>query len=94
MSATARYPNASIVGAVPVLLFFAVPPPGIAVLGGRLENVLFGLSLPLGFVGSGTGLLFVVIVAIGGFSLGLMGVDMFVYHGTYTRDARLERDGT
>ncbi len=78
----------------PVLLFFSVPLPGIAVLGGRLENVLFGLSLPLAFVESGTWLLFVVVVAISGRSLRLMGVDMLVYHGAYTRDERLDRDGT
>ncbi|ELY80992.1 hypothetical protein [Natrinema gari] len=59
-----------------------------------LGNILLGLSLPLGFVGSGTGLLFVVVVSIGGLSLGLMGIDMLVYHGTYTRDERLGRNGT
>ncbi|RZH67195.1 hypothetical protein [Natrinema altunense] len=61
---------------------------------GGLGNILLGLSLPLGFAESGTGRLFVVVVAIGGLSLGLMGVDMLVYHGKYTRDERLDRDGT
>ncbi|ELY84152.1 hypothetical protein [Natrinema altunense] len=56
--------------------------------------MLFGLSLPLAFVESGTWLLFVVVVAISGRSLRLMGVDMLVYHGAYTRDERLDRDGT
>ncbi len=59
-----------------------------------LGNIFLGLSLPLGFAESGTGRLFVVGVAIGGLSLGLMGVDMLVYHGKYTRNERLDRDGT
>lgn len=58
-----------------------------------LGNVLLGVSLPLGFAGSGNWFLFVVVAGIGALSLGVMGVDMLVFHGKYTRDERLDRDG-
>ncbi|MFA9417482.1 hypothetical protein [Natrinema sp. HArc-T2] len=58
-----------------------------------LGNVLLGLALPLGFVGSDNGLVFAVVAGIGGLSLVAMGIDMLVYHGTYTRGERLDRNG-
>jgi len=59
-----------------------------------LGNILLGLSLPLGFVGSENSLFFVLVAAIGGLSLAAMGIDMLVYHGQYTRSERLDRNST
>lgn len=59
-----------------------------------LGNVLLGLALPLAFAGSDGKLLLVVVTAVGGLSLVLPGVDMLVYHGQYTREERLDRNGT
>lgn len=58
-----------------------------------LGNVLLGVSLPLGFAGSGNWFLFVVVAGIGALSLGVMGVDMLVFHGKYTRGDRFDRNG-
>ncbi|WP_254762066.1 hypothetical protein [Natrinema marinum] len=55
-------------------------------------NVLLGLSLPLGFAESG-GLLFLLLIGVGGLSLAAMGVDMLAFHGKYTRGERLDRTG-
>ncbi|ELZ16031.1 hypothetical protein C476_17497 [Natrinema limicola JCM 13563] len=59
-----------------------------------LGNILLGLSLPLGFVGSENSLFLVLVAAIGGLSLAAMGIDMLVYHGQYTRSERLDRNST
>lgn len=56
-------------------------------------NVLLGLSLPLGFAGSDS-LLFLLLTAVGGVSLAAMGIDMFAFHGKYTRGERLDRNSS
>lgn len=57
-----------------------------------LGNVLLGLSLPLGFVGTSTAeLALFVATGIGGLSLAAMGLDMLAFHGRYTRGEGLDR---
>jgi len=55
-----------------------------------LGNVLLGLSLPLGSVGSSDGTLFLAVTGVGGLSLAAIGFDMLVFHGRYSRGARLD----
>ncbi|MGQ3412333.1 hypothetical protein ACT4ML_08725 [Natrinema sp. LN54] len=57
-----------------------------------LGNILLGLAFPLSFANTG-GLLLLVVIAVGGISLMMTGVDMLVYHGQYTREERLDRNG-
>ncbi|ELY69961.1 hypothetical protein [Natrinema versiforme] len=57
-----------------------------------LGNILLGLAFPLTFADNGL-LLLLVVTAVGGLSLVIMGVDMLVYHGQYTREKRLDRNG-
>ena len=56
-----------------------------------LGNVLLGVALPLGAVGSDDTLVFAVVAGVGGLSLVAMGIDMLVFHGAYTRGQRLDR---
>lgn len=56
-----------------------------------LGNILLGLSLPMGFVGTAWDSLFVLVTGLGGLSLATMGLDMVVFHGTYTRQTPLDR---
>lgn len=56
-------------------------------------NILLGLSLPLGFVGTDSGLFLVVVTGLGGLSLAAMGIDLAVFHGQYTRGQYLSRKG-
>jgi hypothetical protein len=58
-----------------------------------LGNILLGVSLPLGVVDSGGLDIFLIVVALGGFSLAAMGLDMLAFHGKYTRGERLDHDG-
>lgn len=57
-----------------------------------LGNILLGLSLPLGFVGSGSDLFFVLVTGVGGLSLAAIGVDLLAFHGQYTRGTPLDHD--
>lgn len=57
-----------------------------------LGNVLLGLSLPLGFVGSADALLFLLVTGVGGLSLAAIGVDMLAFHGAYTQGTRFDAD--
>ena len=59
---------------------------------GGLGNILLGMSLPLGFVGTDNNLVFLGILGVGGLTLAAMGVDMLVFHGRYTRGKRLDHD--
>ncbi|KDE60079.1 hypothetical protein EL22_11785 [Halostagnicola sp. A56] len=56
-------------------------------------NVLLGLSLSFGFVGSDS-LFFLLLAAVGGISLAAMGIDMLAFHGKYTRGERLDRSAS
>lgn len=56
-------------------------------------NVLLGLSLSFGFVGSDS-LFFLLLAAVGGISLAVMGLDMLAFHGKYTRGERLDRNSS
>jgi hypothetical protein len=53
-----------------------------------IGNLCLGVALPLGFAGGEPVLL--AVIAIGGLSLAAMGVDMFLFHGAYTRGRRLD----
>ena len=58
-------------------------------------NVLLGVSIPLGILEAGGGpggLLFLILVSIGGLSLVAMGLDVAVFHGRYTRGERLDAE--
>jgi len=55
-----------------------------------LGNVLLGVALPLGFVGGGDELFFLVVTGVGGLSLAALGVDMIAFHGRYSRGERLD----
>jgi len=57
-----------------------------------LGNMLLGLTLPLGFVGTDDSVAFLVMTGLGGMTLAAMGIDMAVFHGRYTRGQRLNRD--
>jgi len=55
-----------------------------------LGNILLGMSLPLGFLGSSDALFFLLVTSVGGLSLAAIGVDMLAFHGLYTHGNRLE----
>lgn len=57
-------------------------------------NVLLGVALPLGFVGTDGSVAFLVTTGLGGMTLAAMGIDMAVFHGRYTRGQRLNHDTT
>jgi hypothetical protein len=57
-----------------------------------LGNILLGISLPLGFVGSSDALFFLLVTSVGGLSLAAIGVDMLAFHGVYTHGDRLDAD--
>ena len=56
-----------------------------------LGNILLGLSLPLGFVGTPWDLIFLLVTGLGGLSLTAIGIDMLAFHGTYTRRTPLNQ---
>ncbi|WP_254841044.1 hypothetical protein [Natronomonas marina] len=55
-----------------------------------LGNVLLGLSLPLGVFGTAGGSLYLLLAGVGGLSLALLGVDLLVFAGRYTRGTQLD----
>jgi len=56
-----------------------------------LGNILLGPSLPLGFVGTAWDLFFLLVAGLGGLSLTVIGMDLFAFHGTYTRQTPLDQ---
>jgi hypothetical protein len=56
-----------------------------------LGNILLGLSLPLGFVGTQWDVIFLLVTGLGGLSLTAIGIDMLAFHGTYTRQMPLNQ---
>lgn len=57
-----------------------------------IGNILLGISLPLGFVGSSDTLFFLLVTSVGGLSLAAIGVDMLAFHGVYTHGDQLDAD--
>lgn len=56
-----------------------------------LGNILLGLSLPLGFVGTELDVVLLLVAGLGGLSFAAMGLDLFVFHGRYTRQTPLNQ---
>jgi hypothetical protein len=56
-----------------------------------LGNMLLGVSLPLGLVGTSWDLVLILVTGLGGLSLAAMGIDMIAFHGTYTRQTSLNQ---
>jgi hypothetical protein len=57
---------------------------------GGLGNILLGLSLPLGFVGTAWDSIFLLVTGLGGLSLTAMGIDLVAFHGRYTQQTLLD----
>ncbi|ELZ41973.1 hypothetical protein C463_11920 [Halorubrum californiense DSM 19288] len=57
---------------------------------GGLGNILLGLSLPLGFVGTSWDSIFLLVTGLGGLSLTAMGIDLVAFHGRYTKQTPLD----
>jgi hypothetical protein len=57
---------------------------------GGLGNILLGLSLPLGFVGTAWDSIFLLVTGLGGLSLTAMGIDLVAFHGRYTNQTLLD----
>ncbi|OYR72654.1 hypothetical protein [Halorubrum ezzemoulense] len=57
---------------------------------GGLGNILLGLSLPLGFVGTAWDSIFLLVTGLGGLSLTAMGIDLVAFHGRCTNQTLLD----
>jgi hypothetical protein len=57
---------------------------------GGLGNILLGLSLPLGFVGTPWDLIFLLVTGLISLYLTVMGLDLFAFHGRYTKQTPLD----